>query len=72
MEKKLLSYVIKNVHIDCDHDTYDVLNKSIVKLIDDGMKIILNEDMFVFFMLDNNSKLLVKYSKRDDINESIF
>ena len=63
---------MNNAHIDFDKDTNDVLNKSIVKLIDDGMKIILNEDMFVFFMLDNNSKLLVKYSKRDDINESIF
>ena len=29
--RKILSYVIKNDHIDCDHDTYDVLNNSIVK-----------------------------------------
>ena len=28
---KVKSYVIKNAHIDCDKDTYDVLNDSIVK-----------------------------------------
>ena len=27
---KVKSYVIKNAHIDCDKDTYDVLNDSIV------------------------------------------
>ena len=45
---KLLSYVIKNDHIDCDHDKYDVLNKSIVKPINDDMKLLMNKVMFVF------------------------
>ena len=43
--KNLDSYVIKNVHIDYDKDTYNVLNKSIGDLLNDGMKIIMNEDM---------------------------
>ena len=50
--KKLLSYVIKNAHIDCDHDTYDVLNKSIVKPINDDMKSLMNKDMFVWFIIE--------------------
>ena len=48
--KNLDSYVIKNVHIDYDKDTYNVLNKSIGDLLNDGMKIIMNEDMFIYFM----------------------
>ena len=48
--KKVLSYVIKNAHIDCDHDTYDVLNKSIVNPIYDDMKLLMNKDKFVFLL----------------------
>ena len=47
--KKLLSYVIKNAHIDCDHDTYDVLNKSIVKPINNDMKIKKKKLDFLFY-----------------------
>ena len=36
--KNLNSYPIKNAHIDCDKDTYDVLNESIVKPINDEIK----------------------------------
>ena len=70
--KNLNSYVIKNGHIDCDKDTDDVLNESIVKPINDEMKIIMNKDMCVFFMWDDNNKTIFKYSKREDINESSF
>ena len=34
------------------------------------MKIIMNKDMFVFFMWDDDNKIIFKYSKRDDINQS--
>ena len=34
------------------------------------MKIIMNKDMFIFFMWDNNNKLIIIYSKKDDLNES--
>ena len=44
----LLYYVIKNAHIDCDHDIYAVLNNSIVKPINDDMKILINKDMFIY------------------------
>ena len=47
---KVLSYVVKNTHIDCDHDTYDVLNKSIVKPINEDMKLLMNKDMFVYLL----------------------
>ena len=43
---KIFSYVIKNTHNDCDHDTYDVLNKSIVKSINNTMKLLINKDIF--------------------------
>ena len=35
---KLKSYVIKNAHINCDKDTYDVLIDSIVKPLNEEMK----------------------------------
>ena len=47
--KKLLSHVIKDAHIDCDHDIYDVLNKSIVKPINDDMKTLMNKDSLCFY-----------------------
>ena len=50
VENKILSYVIKNAHINCDHDTYDVLNKSIVKPINDDMKTLMNKYIFVFLL----------------------
>ena len=68
---KVLSYVIKNAHIDCDHDTYDFLNKSIVKPINDDTKLIMNKDMFVFLLWNENNKLIIQYSNKDDCNESI-
>ena len=70
--KKLLSYVIKNAHIDCDHDTYDVLNKSIVKPINDDMKTLMNKDMFVFLLWNEDDKLTIQYSTKDDCNTSSY
>ena len=46
--KNLNSYVTKNAHINCENDTKDILKESIVKLLNDEMKIIMNEDMFIF------------------------
>ena len=43
--KNLNSCVIKNAHIDCEKDTYDFLNESIVKRSNDKIKIIMNENM---------------------------
>ena len=71
-EKKLLSYVIKNAHIDCDHDTYDIFNKSIVKPISDDMKLLMNKDMFEFLLWNEDNKLIIKYSTKNDCNESSF
>ena len=48
--KKLNSYIIRNAHIDCEKETCNVLNESIIKPINDEMKIIMNKDMFVFFI----------------------
>ena len=69
---KLLFYVIKNVHIDCDHDTYDVLNKSFVKPINDDMKLLMNKDMFVFLLWNEDNKLTIQYSTKDYCNESSY
>ena len=69
--KNLNSYVIKNVHIDCEKNAYDVLNISIVKPLNDEMKIIMNEDI-CFLMWNEDKKVILKYSKSEDINESNF
>ena len=61
---EFLSYVIKNAHIDCDHDTYDVLNKSIVKPINDNMKTLMNKDMFVFLLWNKEDKLLYSIQRK--------
>ena len=70
--KKLKLCVIKNAHIDCDKDTYDVLNESIVKPLNKEMKIIMNKDMFVFLMWNEDNKLIIEYSNEDDITKSNF
>ena len=69
---KLLSYVINNAHIDCDHETYDVLNKSIVKAINDEMKLLINKDMFVFLLWNEENKFTIQYSTKYDCNESSY
>ena len=69
---KLNSYVIKNAHIDWDKDTYDVLNDSIVKPLNEEMKLLMKKDMFVYFMWNEDKKLIIKYSKEEDINKSIY
>ena len=38
--------VIKNAHINCDKNTYDVLNESIFKPLHNEMKIITNDVFF--------------------------
>ena len=68
---KLNSYVIKNAHIDCDKDTYDVLNDSIVKPLNEEMKLLMKKDMFVYFMWNEDKKLIIKYSKEEDINKKL-
>ena len=69
--KNLNSYVIKNVHIDCEKNAYVVWNKSIMNPLNDEIKIIMNEDM-CFLMWNENKKVILKYSKSEDINESNF
>ena len=57
------SYVIKNAHTYYEKDTYEVLNDSVVKLFNNEIKIIMNEDIFVYFMWNEDKKLMAKYSK---------
>ena len=42
------SYIINNSRIGSEKYTFDVLIESIVKLLNNGMKVIMNEDMCVF------------------------
>ena len=70
--RKILSYVIKNVHIDCDHDIYDDMNISIVKPINDYMKILMNKGMFVYLLWNKDDKLIIQYSTKYHINESSY
>ena len=69
---KLNSCVIKNTHIDCDKDIYDVLNDSIVKPLNEEMKLLMKKYMFVYFMWNEDKKLIIKYSKEEDINKPIY
>ena len=69
---RLNSYVIKNAHIDCDKDSYDVLDDSIVKPLNKEMELLMKKDMFVYFMWNKDKKLIIKYSKKEDINKSIY
>ena len=69
---KVLSYVIKNAHIDCEKDTYDVLNDSIVKPLNEEMKLVMEKDMCVYFMWNEDKRLIIKYSKEEDINKSSY
>ena len=62
------SYIIKNTRIDCEKDAYEILNYLIVKSLNDEIKIITNEDMFVYFMWNEDIRLIVKYSKSEDMN----
>ena len=32
----------------------------------------MNKDMFVYFMWNKDKKLIIKYSKEEDINKSLF
>ena len=48
------------------------MNQPIVQPINDEMKTMMNKDMFVFFMWNLDNKIIFKYSKKDDINESRF
>ena len=54
---------------------YPMLTKKMdngVKPLDEEMKIIMNKYVFVFFMWNEDNKLIIKYLKEDDINKSSF
>ena len=70
--KKLKSYVIKNAHIDCDKDTYDHLNNSTVKPLNEEIKILMNKDIFLFFIWNEDKKIIIKYSQEENINKSSY
>ena len=64
--KNMKPYAINNTHIDCDKDTYDVLNESIVKLTNDEMKTIMNKDIFYFLRV-----MIIIMSSSNILNEMI-
>ena len=70
--KKLESYVIKNSCIDCDKDTYYVLNNSIVKPLNEEIKLLMNRDMCMYFMWNEDKKRIIKHSREEDINKSVY
>ena len=48
------------------------MNESIVRSLNEEIKIIINKDIFVFFMWNEDNKLIIEYLKEDDINKSSF
>ena len=46
------SYIIKNDRIDCEKETSELLNDSFAKALNDEIKIMMNEDMFIFLNVE--------------------
>ena len=63
--------MIKSAHIDCEKDTYDVLNDSIVKPFNGEIKMIMNKDLF-FYMWNEDKKDTVEYFRSEETNELSF
>ena len=66
---KLKSYVITNAHNNYEKDTYDVLNDSIIKPLNKEMKLLMEKYVCVYFMWNEDKKLIIKYSKEEDIKK---
>ena len=49
-----------------------VLNDSIVKLLNEEMKPLMEKYMFVYLMWNEDKKFIIKYSKDEDINKPIY
>ena len=48
------------------------MNNSIVKPLKEELKSLMNKDVFVFFMCNEDKKLIINYSKEEDINKSSY
>ena len=60
---------MKNNCIECAKYTYEVLQKLIVKPINDDMKFLNRDDMSLYFMWDKNNNTYIKYVNNDNQNE---
>ena len=60
---------MKNNCIECAKYTYEVLQKLIVKPINDDMKFMNRDDMSLYFMWDKNNNTYIKYVNNDNQNE---
>ena len=48
------------------------MNDSIVKPLNEEIKLLMNKEMFVFFMWNEDNKPTIKYSKEEDIKKASF
>ena len=60
---------MKNNCIECAKYIYEVLQKLIVKPINDDMKFMNRDDMSLYFMWDKNNNTYIKYVNNDNQNE---
>ena len=58
------SYVIKNGHIDCTKDTYEILQKTLATPINKDLEYLMREDYCLYFKWKEDGKVVVSYEKK--------
>ena len=60
------SYVIKNGHIDCTKDTYEIFQQTLATQINNDLEYLMREDYSLYFKRKDDGKLIVSYEKKDN------
>ena len=55
------SYVIKNGHIDCTKDTYEIFQKTLATQINNNLEYLMREDYCLYFKWKEAGNLIVSY-----------
>ena len=60
------SYVIKNNHIDCTKDTYEIFQKTLATPINNDLEYLMRGDYCLYFKWKRYGKLVVSYERKDN------
>ena len=60
------SYVIKNGHIDCKKDTYDIFQNILATLINNDLEYLTRKDYYKYFKWEVDGKLAVSYERKNN------
>ena len=58
------SYVIKNGHIDCTKDTYEIFQQTLATQINNDLEYLMREDYSLYFKRKDDGKVIVSYEKK--------